>query len=297
LDNVAGKVAFITGGASGIGFGMARVFLRNGMKVVIADVRQDHLDRCAAELEGNANVHFVLLDVSDRAAMARAAAETLRVFGKVHVLCNNAGVGVLGGAKLATFADWDWGIGLNLGGVINGVQTFLPLILSHGEGGHIVNTSSIGALVPMAGGIVYLTAKAAIVGLTEGLWADLAGDNVGVTLLVPGPTATNIHEVARLRPEKYRDSGFAEIEQQLAERRPSAVWMDPLITGERVLEAIRHNRLFLITHNEFREGADMRCKAILAAFPKGEPSEASIEAIGFPVTNPMYAKIASEEPR
>ena len=295
MDSVSGKVAFITGGASGIGWGMARVFLRNGMKVVIADIRVDHLQRAADELKGERNAHFLKLDVSDRTAMLRAADEAIRVFGKVHVLCNNAGIGLLGGIKQATYADWDWGMSVNLGGVINGVQTFLPQILSHGEGGHIVNTSSIGALLPMAGGVVYLTAKSAIVGMTEGLRAELEEDHIGVSLLIPGPTVTNIHEVGRMRPEKYRDSGFQEIEQQLAQRSAPSVWMDPLVTGERVLEAILHNRLFIITHNEFREGAEQRSKAIMAAFPKGAVSEERIKAIGFPVTNPMYAQMLEPE--
>ena len=291
MKSVSGKVAFITGGASGIGFGMARVFLRNGMKVVIADVRTDHLERSAEELKGNPDAHFLTLDVCDRGAMARAADETLRVFGKVHVLCNNAGVGMLGGIKNTTYADWDWGMGVNLGGVINGVQTFLPHLLAHKEGGHIINTSSIGALLPMPGGVVYLTAKTALLGLTEGLRCELAEDGIGVSLLIPGPTSTNIHEVGRLRPEKFRDSGLGEIEQQLAGRQAPTGWMNPLKTGELVLEAILHDRLFVITHNEFREGAQQRCRAMMAAFPKGEPTAESIAAIGFPVTNPMYAEM------
>jgi NAD(P)-dependent dehydrogenase (short-subunit alcohol dehydrogenase family) len=295
MKDVTGKVAFVTGGASGIGFGMAQVLLRNGMKVVIADVRQDHLDQSATTLQGDENVHFICLDVADRAAMTRAADETERVFGKVHVLCNNAGVGLLGGAKLATYADWDWGMGVNLGGVINGVQTFLPRILAHGEGGHIVNTSSIGAVLPGPGGIVYLSAKFAVFGMTECLRAELSHDNVGVTLLCPGPTSTNIHEVARLRPERYRDSGFREIEQGLAERVRSPVWMDPMAVGERVLDAILRNRLFVMTHNEFKAGVAMRFEAILAAFPKGEADPQYVRALGIPVVNPLYAEILASE--
>jgi NAD(P)-dependent dehydrogenase (short-subunit alcohol dehydrogenase family) len=290
MRDVTGKVAFITGGASGIGFGMARVFLLAGMRVVIADVRPDHLAHSAALLSGSSDAHFIQLDVTDRAAMAAAADETERVFGKVHVLCNNAGVGILGGAKRATFSDWDWGIGVNLGGVINGVQTFLPRILAHGEGGHIVNTASIGALCPMPEGIVYITAKTAVCGLTEGLRGELAQDGIGVTLLCPGPTATNIHEVGRLRPQRYQDTGFREIEAHLARRTASAVWLDPLRVGQQVLQAIVHNRLFVITHNEFKAGAEERCNALLAAFPKGEVSEERVRALGFAVTNPIYTE-------
>jgi NAD(P)-dependent dehydrogenase (short-subunit alcohol dehydrogenase family) len=290
LKDVTDKVAFITGGASGIGFGMARVFLGAGMKVVIADVREDHLERSAATLPEASRAHLIRLDVTDRLAMSRAADEAERVFGKVHVLCNNAGVGVLGAAKLATYADWDWGIGVNLGGVVNGIQTFLPRILSHREGGHIVNTSSIGALCPMPGGVVYITAKAAVCGLTEGLRGELAQDGIGVTLLCPGPTATNIHEVGRLRPERYRDSGFGEIEASLAQRNAPEAWMDPLKVGESVLHAIVHNQLFVITHNEFKAGAQQRCAALIASFPSGEPGDERTRGLGFAVTNPIYTE-------
>jgi NAD(P)-dependent dehydrogenase (short-subunit alcohol dehydrogenase family) len=295
VKDVTGKVAFITGGASGIGFGMARTFLRSGMKVVIADVRQDHLDHCAAELKSEKHVHFIRLDVTDRAAMLHAADETQRVFGHVHVVCNNAGVGAFGGVALMTYADWDWILGVNLGGVINGVHTFLPRILAHGEGGHIVNTSSIGAVVPMPGGIAYITAKCAVMGLTEALSAELAPHKIGVTLLSPGPTATNIHEVARLRPKQYQDSGFHEIERELARRAPSAAWLDPLVVGEQVLDAIIHNRLFVMTHNEFKAGAEMRFNAILTGFPKGAVDYERVKALGFPVVNPLYAEIVDSE--
>jgi NAD(P)-dependent dehydrogenase (short-subunit alcohol dehydrogenase family) len=295
MKSVTGKVAFITGGASGIGLGMARVFLRQGMKVVIADVRQDHLDHAAHELGAKKDVLFIQLDVSDREAMASAAAAAERVFGKVHVLCNNAGVGALGDVKRTTYSDWDWILGVNLGGVINGVHTFLPRILAHGEGGHIVNTSSIGAVVPMAGGIAYITAKSGVMGLTEALRAELADDNVGVTLLSPGPTVTNIHEVARLRPPQFQDTGLRDIEAELAARTPPPAWMDPVAVGERVLEAILTNRLFVMTHNEFKAGAEMRCKALLTGFPKGPVDEARARALGFPVANPLYAEIVESD--
>lgn len=290
MKNVAGKVAFVTGGASGIGLGMATAFLRNGMKVVIADIRQDHLDRCAERLQGQ-EVHLIRLDVTDRAAMAQAAHAAERRFGNVHVLCNNAGVGALGNVKLTTYADWDWILGVNLGGVINGLQTFLPRMLAHGEGGHIVNTSSIGAVLPMAGGIAYVAAKSAVMGLTEALRAELMEDPIGVTLLSPGPTATNIHEVARLRPQQYQDSGLRELEQELAQRSPSAEWMDPLAVGELVLDAIVHDRLFVMTHNEFKAGAEMRFQAILSGFPPGRVDQERARALGFPVANPLYAEI------
>jgi NAD(P)-dependent dehydrogenase (short-subunit alcohol dehydrogenase family) len=295
LKEVSGKVAFITGGASGIGYGMTRAFLRAGMKVVVADVRQDHLDQCATELRNDKSVHFIRLDVTDRVAMANAADETQRVFGKVHVVCNNAGVGAFGQISRMTYSDWDWILGVNLGGVVNGVHTFLPRLLAHGEGGHIVNTSSVGAVVPMGGGIAYIAAKSAVMGLTEALRSELSSGEIGVTLLSPGPTATNIHEVARLRPPQYQDSGLADIEQELARRTAPAAWLDPLAVGELVLDAIRHNRLFVMTHNEFRAGAEARFKAILTGFPKGPVDLVRQEALGFPVANPLYAEILAEQ--
>jgi len=291
MKNVMDKVAFVTGGASGIGLGMARVFLRNGMKVVIADIRADHLESAKQSLDAGARAHFIRLDITDRDAMQAAADEAWRVFGKVHVLCNNAGVGSLGDVKKYTYSDWDWTLQVNLGGVINGIQTFLPRLLAHGEEAHIVNTSSVGALLPMPGGAAYIAAKSAVSGLTEALRSDLAQTNVGVTLLVPGPTRTNIHEVARLRPERFRDSGLHDIEAELGNREPPAAWLDPVVVGELVLDAIRRNRLFLITHNEFIEGVRQRFEAILTGFPPGPPDPEKIRQLGFDVTNRVYADI------
>ncbi len=296
MEQVEGKVAFITGGASGIGFGMARVLLRNGMKVVIADIRQDHLDEAAAALKGSNAAHFIKLDVTDRAAMAAAADETERVFGKVHVLCNNAGVGILGGSKRATFDDWDWGMGVNLGGVINGVQTFVPRIMAHGEGGHIVNTSSMAGVLPGGAATIYVTAKAAVLGLSESLRQELAPEKIGVTALCPGPITTNIHEVSTLRPEKYKNSGLGEVEAALAVRKPSPVWMDPIEVGEMVTDAIRRDLPFIFTHNEFKEGVAQRFAATLNAFPRGPVDEEKAKRFGFPTSNPMYAELLAKNP-
>src|SRR6185312_4302586 len=160
-----GKVAFVTGGASGIGLGIAKKLVESGMKVVIADLRQDHIDETKAWFEDRQqarNVHFIRLDVTDRAAMAAAADETEQVFGKLHVVVNNAGVGIEGPLKDATYDDWDFGMGVNLGGVINGVQTFVPRIRAHGEGGHVVSTASLAGLIVMPSMMaMYAASKAA----------------------------------------------------------------------------------------------------------------------------------------
>jgi NAD(P)-dependent dehydrogenase (short-subunit alcohol dehydrogenase family) len=295
MEEVAAKTAFVTGGASGIGLGMAEAFVAAGMRVVIADLRHDHIETAVqrfAESGRRASVHAIELDVTDREGFARAADEAERVFGNVHVLCNNAGMGILGPVTLARYDDWDWGLGVLLGGVVNGVQTFLPRMLSHGEGGHIVNTSSMAAVVPVAGAAIYITAKAAVVGLSEALSSEVAAEGIGVSAFCPGPVQTNIREGGRMRPERYRgDTGYAELEEQLEERPNSPLWMGPLECGERVLEGIRRDDLYIFTHREFREGAEERFRAQLASFPDEPLDEERAEAISFLLSNPIFGEI------
>lgn len=269
MKDVAGKTAFITGGASGIGLGMARVFVKAGMKVVIADLRQDHLDAALAGFD-RSRVHGIRLDVTDRAAMAAAADETERVFGKLHVLVNNAGVGAEGPLQKATFDDWDFTLGVNLGGVVNGIQIMLPRIRAHGEGGHVVNTASLAALVTMPAHLaMYVTAKAGVLALSEAIRAELMQEDIGVTVLCPGPVKSNIHQAAQNRPERFRtNTGFAESEAQLGRRQVSPLWMEPDEVGEMVLKAIREDELYVITHGEWREAARARFEAMLLAMPQ-----------------------------
>ncbi|MGH8149971.1 MAG: SDR family NAD(P)-dependent oxidoreductase [Steroidobacteraceae bacterium] len=292
MEVVEGKVAFVTGGASGIGLGLTKVLAKAGMKVVIADVRADHIESAlayfAAERQSD-RVRAIRLDVTDRTAFAHAADETLAAFGKVHLLVNNAGFGIGGPGKLAKFDDWDWGLGVMIGGVVNGIVTFLPHLLAHGEGGHIVNTSSMAAVVPISNASIYITAKAALIGLSESLRGELAADGIGVSAFCPGPVQTNIRESAKLRPEKYsKASGYAEVEQRLAQRPNSALWMDPVECGERILRGIRRNDLYIFTHREFKEGAAERCEALLAAFPD-EPLDAKRAVnIRYLLSNPIF---------
>ncbi|MGZ4387184.1 MAG: SDR family oxidoreductase [Gaiellaceae bacterium] len=292
MEEVAGKVAFVTGGASGIGLGIAQAFVGAGMKVVLADVRRDHIDEAVASFAGSGqsdSVHAIQLDVTDREAYARAADEAERVFGKVHILVNNAGVGVLGPLKLARYDDWDWVLDVNLRGVINGIQTFLPRILAHGEGGHIVNTSSMAAVVPIPGSSIYITAKAAVLGLSEAIRSELAPDGIGVSAFCPGPVQTNISESGKTRPEHYRrDTGYAELEQKLKERPNSPLWMEPVECGERVLRGVRRNDLYIFTHREFREGADERFHAMLASFPDEPLNAERADGIRFLLSNEIF---------
>lgn len=290
MEELAGRTAFITGGASGIGLGMAKAFVAAGMNVVIADLRRDHIRTAMEELERR-SAHAIELDVTDRDGFVRAAEEAENVFGHVHVLCNNAGMGILGSVTDARYDDWDWGLGVLLGGAVNGIQTFLPRMRAHGEGGHIVNTSSMAAVVPVPGAAIYNTAKAALVGLSESLRSDLADEPIGVSAFCPGPVQTNIREAGRMRPERYRDSGYLELERQLEERPSSPLWMDPLECGERVLAGIRRDDLYIFTHREFREGAEERFRAMLASFPDEPPNEELADAIRFLIENPIFREV------
>ncbi len=205
MKDLKGKTLFITGGASGIGFGITQVLLDAGMNAVIGDIRQDHLDEALDFFEKKQQgrqVHGIKVDITDRDAMAGAADETERKFGKVHVLINNAGVDCNGPFKQATYADWDYGLGVNFGGMLNGVQTFVPRILKHGEGGHIVSTASLAGLIPVPGSAaMYGAAKAAVIAFMEATRNELAEDNIGVSVLCPGGFRTRIHEI-RQKPAR-----------------------------------------------------------------------------------------------
>ncbi|MFC3444448.1 SDR family oxidoreductase [Sphingobium rhizovicinum] len=187
MADVAGKTAFITGGANGIGLGISRALVRAGANVVIADIRPESLAQAKADLGADAQVETVQLDVTDRAGFARAADMAEARFGPIHMLIGNAGIGVMGPVLDARYDDWDWGLGVNLGGVINGLVTLLPRIKAHGQGGQIVTTSSQSALIPVNYSAIYTAAKAAILGLSEAIRGELTAENIGVSAFMPGP--------------------------------------------------------------------------------------------------------------
>ena len=246
MREVKNKVAFITGGASGIGFGMANAFLKSGMKVVMADANEEHLTIAAQSLQGVAGeYHFIKLDVTDRKAMAKAADDVEKAFGKLHVLCNNAGIGNSAPISTAGYADWDHMLNVNLNGVINGIVTFLPRIRAHGEGGHIVNTSSMAGIIPLPDpGGIYTASKFAVRGLSESLRLALAKDNIGVSVLFPGLTRTRIlDDVAKAH------EALDELSGGFVEARRYA--MEPEQMGEIVLESIRRNDAYILSHGEF----------------------------------------------
>lgn len=265
MRDLKGKTAFVTGGASGIGLGMTQCFLREGMNVVVADLSGDHLAQARAALRESASrLHFIRLDVADRAAMADAANEAEAAFGKVHVLCNNAGVSSPIPMDEATYEDWDWILGVNLHGVINGIVSFLPKLRRHGEGGHIVNTSSIAGLVPApAWGGIYSTSKFAVHGLSGSLRLSVGKDNIGVSVLCPGATKSNVRESERLRPAKYASRKRAPHAMPSLQE----IGVEPVAIGERVVRAIRRNEFYVIAHAENKAHVQAFVEQMLAAFP------------------------------
>lgn len=280
---IAGKTAFITGGASGIGFGIAQRLLAHGAKLVLADIRQDHLDEAKQffeERQEGRNVHTIRLDVSDRAMMAEAAKECEAVMGGPDILVNNAGIDISGPFEQATYADWDYGIAVNLMGVINGIQAFTPGMRARGRGGHIVNTASLAGLTPMPSFLaIYATVKAAVITLTESMQESMGKDGIGCTVLMPGPIKSRIHESGQNRPERFRDgSGFRETEEQLAKRVVADNWMEPTTVGDMVVDAILNGKLYISTHGNWRENCEARFNAILDSMPesRGEDFSASL---------------------
>jgi NAD(P)-dependent dehydrogenase (short-subunit alcohol dehydrogenase family) len=275
MQNLNGKVAFITGGASGIGLGIARALGGAGMRLVLADMREDRLETAASMLGAiGIEVAGMKLDVSDRAAMKAAAAASLARFGKIHLVVANAGVGAIGRVRDASFDDWDWTGSVNLGGVINTIQEFLPIVRSQKEGGHILATSSMGGVTPLAHGGVYSVQKAAVMAIMEALYTELAEDGINASVICPGMTRTNIGETVKLRPERYSEHGVTLSPPPPAAASgpgPMALAMDPLELGERVLQGILADDLYILTHNEFAGAINEQFAPILAAMPSEPP--------------------------
>jgi NAD(P)-dependent dehydrogenase (short-subunit alcohol dehydrogenase family) len=290
MQNLPGKTAFVTGGASGIGLGIAKALLGAGMNVVIADIREDHLAQASAELGAPERVLALKLDVTDRAAYARAADAAEERFGRIHLLCNNAGVAVVGPTELATFADWDWVLGVNLGGVVNGIVTVLPRILKHGEGGHIVNTSSMSGLVPHGGATIYGTSKGAVLSMMECMRPELESRGVICSAFCPGAVQSNIAEAHKTRPVELAETGYAEADKR---RRQNTDFLHLFRTkeeiGERVLQGILNDELFILTHSEFRQGVAERAEAMCASVPELPENEEYKRTFGFLFRNPIHA--------
>jgi len=291
MKDLRGKVAFITGGSSGIGLGIAKVLADEGMKVIVTYRRQDHLDETLAYFRSRPGqqVHAIKLDVTDRKGFAAAADEAERVFGPVQVLVNNAGIGILGLMEHASYDDWDWITGVNLGGVVNAIVTFLPRMVALGQPCHIVNVSSIGGVAALGSAGLYATTKFAIVGLTEGLRTDMIGRPIGVSVYCPGPVKSNIGEGERGRPAQFENSGYKSVAPQGA---PPPEFlrtaMDAVDAGRHVLRGIRENQLYIFSHPEFRDVMAARNDAILRALPDEPVDSARVDAIRWLLSNRIY---------
>jgi NAD(P)-dependent dehydrogenase (short-subunit alcohol dehydrogenase family) len=292
LRELTGKSAFITGGASGIGLGIATACVDAGMSVVLADLRRDHIDAALERFAGSNAVHAIELDVCDRAAFADALAESRRLVGNIHLLVNNAGIAMGGPITEVGYDDWDWGLAVLLGGVVNGIQSFLPHMLEHGEGGQIVNTASTSGLLPVSRMVIYNTAKAALIAIAESIREELGERNIGVSAFCPGPVGTNIRESGRTRPELYRnDSGLLESEREREERPNGPLWMTPNEAGERLLRGVLENDLYILTHPEFKDGLAERYRAILASFPDEEIDVERAEDTAFLLRNRVFGEV------
>lgn len=270
MRELAGKSAFITGGASGIGLAMGRAFAKAGMKVMLADIEAGALGTAVESLRPFApNVRGIVCDVADPAAVERAAQASFEAFGKVHVLCNNAGVSVIGGIDDISLDSWRWVIDVNLMGVLHGIRSFLPHLRSHGEGGHIVNTASIAGIMPGQAFSAYRASKFAVVAMSEALAVQLAPHSIGVSVLCPGFVRTGIGESDRNRPGRYGEAHPVDPPSRTAAVRAGiAAGLEPDRVADCVLAAIRDDELYVFTHPGMRARAEERFSAILAAMDK-----------------------------
>jgi NAD(P)-dependent dehydrogenase (short-subunit alcohol dehydrogenase family) len=277
MRELAGKTAFVTGGAGGIGLALGRAFAQSGMKVMLADIEADALQAAVTSLrEISPDISGTLCDVADAESVERAAQASFDAFGRVHVVCNNAGVAAGGGIDHISLDNWRWVIDVNLMGVLHGIKSFLPHIRAHGEGGHIVNTASMAGMEGGLGFSPYAASKFAVVSMSEGLSLQLKPHGIGVSVLCPSFVRTRIGESGRNRPARYGQS------QPLDPASPAAAMvaeiarnidagLEPDAVAARVLTAIRDDELYIFTHPGMRAEVEGRFGAILAAMDRVSP--------------------------
>jgi NAD(P)-dependent dehydrogenase (short-subunit alcohol dehydrogenase family) len=277
------KVAVVTGAASGIGRGMAETFVAAGMKVVLSDIEQRPLEEITRRfLAAGADVHAVLTDVSKSDQVDNLAKQTLSRYGAVHLLCNNAGIGGLGGdgngaSWTSSLDDWHWILGVNVMGIVHGIRSFLPIMIEQDTDAHIVNTASLAGLI--SAGTLYGTSKFAVVGLSENVYLELrrGGFKPKMSVLCPGFVDTNIMNSDRNRPTEFaidtpaRSGPFADaIREWVAEQCKRG--LSPRAVGEQVLVAIHDERFYILTHPEYNPIIEQRMRDILTGTnPNGQP--------------------------
>ena len=275
MQEFQGKTAFITGGASGIGFAMAKAFGAAGMNVMLADIEREPLEAAVEELrKRQVKAEGVHCDVAERGSVEEAARATIAAFGKVHVVCNNAGVGAGGPIDQVKPRDWDWIVAVNLMGVVYGVETFLPLIRAHGEGGHFINTASMAGMISPPGMEPYCATKFAVVAMSEGWAGQLAPENIGVSVLCPGFVRTRIAESSRTRQEKFGKADAPASDEPSAGAQLVQAGIDPDVVGACVFEAVRDNDLYIFTHPDMAPAVEQRFGRIMQGFEKARTRRA-----------------------
>ena len=280
MREIKGKTAIVTGAASGIGLGIAKALAHAGANLVLADLRPDALEVARKTIEAiGVRAVGVTIDVSDAQSVALAGNAALDAFGALHIAVNNAGVAMHGTAlEQVSLEEWDWVIGVNVKGVINGIRTFVPMIRSHGEGGHVVNTGSVSSLFVREGRNqgAYAMTKYAVLALSEALEQELAGSGIGVSVLCPGGVTTSIFDSAATRPERFGGS-YRRPQQEALKATFAASALPPEVVGRRVLQAIRDNEFYVLTHTGEREIISVRLDRIKAAFDRADAVMATID--------------------
>lgn len=265
-----GCTALVTGGASGIGLGIAQALLEAGMQVVVTDVRPDHMAKARASLEAMSDqVTFLTLDVTDRTDWIQARRAVEQQHGSLHLLCLNAGVGVLGSMLDSSEQDWEWITSVNLLGVLFGVETFLPNLLGHGGPSHVVATSSMGGLTVANDGGIYSTTKFGVVALIEQLRRELGTGTVGASVLCPAAVNTNIFDHERMRPPIFSPPGESRDERELADaeafaKQILAMGRTPIEVGRMVRDGVRRNQAYIFTDRNVESTILRRRDALLS---------------------------------
>jgi NAD(P)-dependent dehydrogenase (short-subunit alcohol dehydrogenase family) len=270
MENFSEQLMFITGGASGAGYGQAQVFGRAGASIVVADVRTDAVDQAVASLtDEGIKAHGIALDITDRVAYSQAAEEVERVFGSPPtILSNTAGVNSFGPVEKTTYDDFDWIMGVCLNGVVNGLITFVPRMIESGRPGHIVTVSSLGGFMGSAMTAPYSAAKAAVINLMESYRLGLEQYHIGVSVVCPANIKSNIAEASRTRPRKFADTGYVENEEAIASLH--SIYrhgMEPEVLAGHIMRGIESNDLYIIPYPEARAGLEVRFKAVLDSIP------------------------------
>jgi len=293
MDTFKGKTAFITGGASGIGLALAIECLKEGMNVVICDIRKHAIDEAINQFKTDSQVLALELDVTDRDAYKEAVDAAQARFGNIHLLVNNAGIGAARGPIWeATYAQTDLALDINLTAVLTGIHLVVPGMLKHGEDGYVVNTASKAGLIAVPNCGLYNLTKQALISLSETLASDLEGTNVGACVFCPGPFESQLgktsgeieglflgEQVPVSGPKRDVSVGdFAKVTRPAQE------------AARRILRGVKRGDLYIITHSEFKDGFKARTDAMLRAFPDEAPVEEFKKIFSFLVSNPIFDK-------